>query len=218
MREGRRVRAARAAVRADRDGADGRDRDLARARARPSAQRSARARPRCARASDRSERVASTPRLAAPAWSDAGRTRRCGRRARSGGRRCWSSVTAPSPRAPSTRPRSWPRRGARASSGSASSSPTATAPRWPALGCVRALEAAARTGSGAWPRRWRAVVAAALADAPERPGRARACSRSGGFAFAPDGGAVAPRGRASRPRSLVVPELSLARRGGRTCG
>ena len=60
-------------------------------------------------------------------------------------------------------------------------------------------------------RRWRALGAAALADPPDGPRGRGAGRRSAGFAFAPDGG-ESPEWEGFAPASLVVPELSLARR------
>ena len=100
------------------------------------------------------------------------------------------------------------------SRGSASSSPTATAIALAALGTVRALEAAgparfddlagagARSPPARWPTRRRTAPGAGLVAL-------------GGFAFAPDGGA-APLWSGFAPASLIVPELSLARRAGAT--
>ncbi len=80
-----------------------------------------------------------------------------------------------------------------------------------ALGAVRTLEA---SGPGRFEElagRWRALAGVALAD--EAPGTpAAGLVALGGFAFAPDGGA-APTWRGFAPASLVVPDISLARRG-----
>jgi isochorismate synthase len=80
-----------------------------------------------------------------------------------------------------------------------------------ALGAVRTLEA---SGPGRFDQladRWRALAAAALADeARGAPGAGLVAL--GGFAFAPNGGA-APVWSGFAPASLIVPELSLARRG-----
>ena len=83
-----------------------------------------------------------------------------------------------------------------------------------ALGSVLALEA---TGSGRFSRlaeRWRAIARAALADAGDWPGAA-GLTAVGGFAFDPAGGASLPW-RGFAPASLIVPQLSLAARRGRT--
>jgi salicylate biosynthesis isochorismate synthase/menaquinone-specific isochorismate synthase len=83
-----------------------------------------------------------------------------------------------------------------------------------ALGCVRVLEA---EGSGRFDRvaeAWRKLSADALADDPDGPPGSGLVA-VGGFAFADDGGR-APAWDGYRPASLVVPELSLARRAGQT--
>jgi isochorismate synthase len=80
-----------------------------------------------------------------------------------------------------------------------------------ALGVVRALEA---SGAGRFvevARRWRMVAAGALCDSIDGPPGAGLVA-VGGFAFAPDGGA-APGWDGFATASLIVPELSLARRG-----
>ena len=80
-----------------------------------------------------------------------------------------------------------------------------------ALGRVRSLQA-----SGAAPlRRGRQALARArgadaIADAPTGPPGSGLVA-VGGFAFAPDGG-DSPRWQGFAPASLVVPEVSLARR------
>lgn len=82
------------------------------------------------------------------------------------------------------------------------------------LGCVRALES---DGPGRFAEvagRWRALAAEALADDPTGPSGSGLVAM-GGFAFAPSGGG-SPRWSCFAPASLVVPELALARRGGRT--
>jgi len=85
-----------------------------------------------------------------------------------------------------------------------------------ALGSVRTLEA---TGPGRFAElaeRWRTVAQGAIADADvdadDAPGAG--LTAVGGFAFAPDGSA-APSWRGFAESSLVVPSLSLARRGRR---
>jgi isochorismate synthase len=81
------------------------------------------------------------------------------------------------------------------------------------LGCVRALEA---RGAGRFrdvARRWSALAAGALADAPDGPPGSGLVA-VGGFGFAGDGGGSA-RWEGFAPASLVVPEVSLARRGDR---
>ncbi len=83
-----------------------------------------------------------------------------------------------------------------------------------ALGCVRALEARGQDRFAQVARRWRGLAAAALCDSGDRPPGSGLVA-VGGFAFAPDGGAsVDWEGFA--PASLLVPEVSLGRRGGRS--
>jgi menaquinone-specific isochorismate synthase len=82
-----------------------------------------------------------------------------------------------------------------------------------AIGCVRMIEASGAERFEHVARRWSAVAAGALADAPDGPPGAGLVA-VGGFAFAPDGGASA-RWEGFAPASMVVPELSLARRGSR---
>jgi len=81
-----------------------------------------------------------------------------------------------------------------------------------ALGCVRALEADGPDRFGLLARRWRAVTAAAIADPADGPPGSGLVA-VGGFAFAPGGGSSS-RWQGFAAGSLVVPELSLARRGG----
>ena len=83
-----------------------------------------------------------------------------------------------------------------------------------ALGCLRALEARGEDRFGAVARRWRALASAALADSAGGPPGSGLVAL-GGFAFAPDGGG-SPAWRGYAPASLVVPEVSLLRRGERT--
>ncbi len=78
-----------------------------------------------------------------------------------------------------------------------------------AIGSVRTLEARGEDRFATVAKRWSAVAAAALADAPDGPGGSGLLAL-GGFAFAPDGGG-SPRWDGFAPASLVVPELSLAR-------
>ncbi|HUJ35352.1 MAG TPA: isochorismate synthase [Solirubrobacteraceae bacterium] len=82
-----------------------------------------------------------------------------------------------------------------------------------AIGSVRALEARGADRFDVVARRWSAVAAGALADAPDGPPGSGLLAL-GGFAFAPDGGG-SPRWEGFAPGSLVVPELSLARAGER---
>ncbi len=79
-----------------------------------------------------------------------------------------------------------------------------------ALGCVRTIEARGPHRFSEVARRWRAVAAGALADDPEGPAGAGLVAL-GGFAFASEGG-TSPDWDGFEPASLVVPELSLARR------
>jgi salicylate biosynthesis isochorismate synthase/menaquinone-specific isochorismate synthase len=82
-----------------------------------------------------------------------------------------------------------------------------------ALGCAHALQASGERRFAELSRAWRAVVAAACADAPDGPPGSGLVAL-GGFAFAPDGGG-SPRWQGFAPASLLVPEISLARSGGR---
>jgi salicylate biosynthesis isochorismate synthase len=82
-----------------------------------------------------------------------------------------------------------------------------------AIGCVRALEAQGAGRFAHVAKRWSALVAAALADDLEGPPGSGLIAL-GGFAFAADGGASA-RWEGFAPASMIVPELSLARRGDR---
>jgi len=83
-----------------------------------------------------------------------------------------------------------------------------------ALGCLRALEAAGPRRFMEVDAQWRALVAASLADACDGPAGS-ALVALGGFAFAPDGGG-SRSWEGFAPASLIVPELSLARRRGQT--
>jgi salicylate biosynthesis isochorismate synthase/menaquinone-specific isochorismate synthase len=83
-----------------------------------------------------------------------------------------------------------------------------------ALGCVRVLEARGAERFARLARQWRAICASALSDPADGPPGSGLVAL-GGFAFAPDGGA-APHWSGFAPASLVVPELSLARRGHET--
>jgi salicylate biosynthesis isochorismate synthase/menaquinone-specific isochorismate synthase len=62
--------------------------------------------------------------------------------------------------------------------------------------------------------RWRELVARAVADPPEGP-PGSGLALVGGFAFAPDG-AGSPKWQGFAATSLILPELSLARRDGET--
>jgi len=81
------------------------------------------------------------------------------------------------------------------------------------LGSVRVLEARGDGRFGAVGQAWSAVVANAASDDVDGPPGSGLVA-VGGFAFADDGGASA-RWEGFAPASMVVPELSLARRGER---
>ncbi|MGN6871722.1 MAG: isochorismate synthase [Solirubrobacteraceae bacterium] len=81
------------------------------------------------------------------------------------------------------------------------------------VGCVLALEAGGSGRFGEVARRWSSVAADALADALDGPPGSGLVA-VGGFAFAVDGGGSA-RWQGFAPASMVVPEVSLARRGSR---
>ncbi len=84
-----------------------------------------------------------------------------------------------------------------------------------ALGALGAVEIIEGRGADRFvdaSRRWRALAAAALADPLDGP-PGTGLVTVGGFAFAADG-ADAPHWRGFAPASLIVPELSLARREG----
>ena len=83
-----------------------------------------------------------------------------------------------------------------------------------ALGSVLALEAEGPDRFARLAARWRSVAGAAVADSADGPGGAGLVA-IGGFAFDGTGGA-SPAWRGFAPASLLVPELSLARRGGET--
>jgi menaquinone-specific isochorismate synthase len=83
-----------------------------------------------------------------------------------------------------------------------------------ALGCLRRLEARGDDRFAQVAARWRALASAALADGGEGPPGSGLVAL-GGFAFAPDGGG-SETWDGFAPASLAVPEVSLARRGGRT--
>jgi salicylate biosynthesis isochorismate synthase len=82
-----------------------------------------------------------------------------------------------------------------------------------AVGSVREIEARGTGRFGAVAKRWSAIAAGAFADAPDGPPGSGLVA-VGGFAFAPDGGG-SPRWEGFAPASLVVPEVSVARRAGR---
>jgi isochorismate synthase len=79
-----------------------------------------------------------------------------------------------------------------------------------AVGSVVALEERGPRRFEEVAARWRALAAEAVCDAAD--GRGAGLIASGGFAFAPDGGA-SPHWSAFAPASLHVPEAALARRG-----
>jgi menaquinone-specific isochorismate synthase len=82
-----------------------------------------------------------------------------------------------------------------------------------ALGSARVIEARGGDRFASVARRWRALAGTALADAADGP-TGSGLIAVGGFAFAPEGG-DAEHWSAFAPASLVVPEVSLSRRGGR---
>ncbi|MDQ2761219.1 MAG: isochorismate synthase [Actinomycetota bacterium] len=85
-----------------------------------------------------------------------------------------------------------------------------------ALGCVCSLEARGPDRFSKVSARWRALAAAALATSPDSDGPpGSGLVALGGFAFAPDGGR-SPQWDGFAPASLLVPELSLARKSGET--
>jgi salicylate biosynthesis isochorismate synthase/menaquinone-specific isochorismate synthase len=79
-----------------------------------------------------------------------------------------------------------------------------------ALGCVRALEAQGPDRFSAVAARWRALAASALADPCVGPPGSGLVG-VGGFAFASEAGG-APCWEGFAPASLILPEVSLARR------
>jgi salicylate biosynthesis isochorismate synthase/menaquinone-specific isochorismate synthase len=82
-----------------------------------------------------------------------------------------------------------------------------------ALGSVRLIEAGGDDRFEAAARRWRALAGSALTDPADGP-TGTGLIAVGGFAFAPDGG-DAEHWSGFAPASLVVPEVSLARRNAR---
>jgi menaquinone-specific isochorismate synthase len=82
-----------------------------------------------------------------------------------------------------------------------------------ALGCVHVLQGRGADRFRAVGREWSALVADALTDDLDGP-PASGLVAVGGFAFADDGGG-SPRWEGFAPASMIVPELSLARRGER---
>ncbi|MGO9898280.1 MAG: isochorismate synthase MenF [Solirubrobacteraceae bacterium] len=83
-----------------------------------------------------------------------------------------------------------------------------------ALGCVVELGASGAKRFREIDTRWRALAGAALADPPAGPAGS-GLAALGGFAFAPAGGDL-PCWDGFASASMVVPELSLARRGSET--
>ncbi len=80
------------------------------------------------------------------------------------------------------------------------------------LGSIRALEASGDDRFNSIAARWRSLVAGAIIDEGAGP-PGSGLAAFGGFAFAADGGS-SPGWRGFAPASLIVPELSVARRGG----
>lgn len=80
-----------------------------------------------------------------------------------------------------------------------------------ALGSVRMLEARGSGRFAAIDRRWRSLAASAVADELDGPPGSGLVAL-GGFAFAPEG-ARSPAWSGFAPASLVVPEVSICRRG-----
>jgi salicylate biosynthesis isochorismate synthase/menaquinone-specific isochorismate synthase len=80
-----------------------------------------------------------------------------------------------------------------------------------ALGSVVSLEAVGRDRFETVDERWRRVSSAALTDPVDGPPGSGLVA-VGGFAFAPNGGGT-PHWNGFAPASLLVPEVSLARRG-----
>jgi salicylate biosynthesis isochorismate synthase len=83
-----------------------------------------------------------------------------------------------------------------------------------ALGVAWSLEDGGPARFARVAERWRSLSAAALSDSGDGPPGSGLVAL-GGFAFAPDGGS-APSWEGFAAASLVVPEVSLARRAGRT--
>jgi salicylate biosynthesis isochorismate synthase/menaquinone-specific isochorismate synthase len=83
-----------------------------------------------------------------------------------------------------------------------------------ALGSVTELRASGPGRFGEVGRRWRELVATAIADPPAGPAAA-GLAAFGGFSFADDG-AGAAGWESFAPASLIVPEISLVRRGPET--
>lgn len=81
------------------------------------------------------------------------------------------------------------------------------------IGCVQALESRGAGRFGEVARRWVEIAADAFTDDLDGPPGSGLVA-IGGFAFAPDGGSSA-RWEGFEPASMIVPEVSLARRGRR---
>ena len=112
--------------------------------------------------------------------------------------------------ATSTRRRSCSPRGAPAEPWFCSEQPERDRIAIAALGCVVELEARGPDRFEAVAARWRALASAALCDGADA--RGAGLIASGGFAFAPDGGA-SPHWAGFAPASMHVPEVALARAG-----
>ena len=82
-----------------------------------------------------------------------------------------------------------------------------------AVGSVRALEASGPDRFKQTAKRWRGLAAAAIADDADGPPGSGLVAL-GGFAFAADG-ASSPHWAGFEPASMVVPEVTLARKAGR---
>lgn len=82
------------------------------------------------------------------------------------------------------------------------------------LGAAAVLEAEGQKRFTQLAVRWRELIASAVTDPPEGP-PGSGLAAFGGFAFSPERGS-APAWESFAPASLVIPEVSLARRGSRT--
>ncbi len=82
------------------------------------------------------------------------------------------------------------------------------------LGAAHAITASGAGRFGELAKAWRGLVATAVCDQADGP-PGSGMAAVGGFAFAPNG-AASTRWRGFHAASLVLPELSLARRGGET--
>jgi salicylate biosynthesis isochorismate synthase/menaquinone-specific isochorismate synthase len=161
-----------------------------------------------------------TARLAsAGRWLDAGAVERLGsrigaglRRARALGAPALISVTAPvsGPTDPSAIVAASRRRGEH---WFCLEQPDRDGLALAALGCARLIETSGPDRFAVAARRWRALAGSALADSGDGP-TGSGLVAVGGFAFAPQGGDSEPWGGFA-PASLVIPEVSLSRRGAR---